>query len=728
MKFPFYFQLEAKDCGPACIRMVAAYYGKKYSLHKLKEICNLSRQGATVLDVVECLKKNHFSASPITISLPELKRMPLPSILHWRQDHYVVLFNIDRDKNYYWIADPAFGKMKMDESELLENWISNDVGVTIALKPNSNFENYLDDEDNTERTSKKIFNLLVSNIDRNRKSMIFIFFLLSTSLIFSWLSPVIFQKTIDNGVLKENLSVVFKMTLFQLLFFVGYTLSSGVSNIILSKINLLASIKYLTEYLYKLVQLPLKFFDTRLNTDLIQRLADQERLQKILVFSSVDSLLVVLNIVVFSSILLYYSVESFFIFFIISLISITWTLLFLKKRRRLDYKRFSIASQNQNSIYELIFGMSEIKINNAHNNMIAKWENVRNLQNRVTLESLYLNYYQSVGSAFVNRVRDILIILLCAYYVISSEMTLGILMTISYILGLLSAPMSQLIQLTRTAQDAANSLDRLNEIQLMPNEDNDKKEQASSPIKKGLAFSNVSFKYTENSNRFIISDVNFEIPQGKITAIVGASGSGKTTLLKLLLSFYYPQKGGIYLDDIELNKINAGSWRKLCGCVMQNGYIFSGSIAENIALADTIPDMDRVVYAARQACIDRFVSMLPNGYNTKIGKIGIDLSGGQTQRILIARAVYNNPQVIILDEATSSLDANNEKQILNNLNDFFKGKTVIIVAHRLSTVKNADNIIVLDGGKIVEKGDHEKLSQDKGYYYELIKNQLELGL
>lgn len=725
-KFPFFSQLEANDCGPTCIQMIAAYYNRQIPLKQIKRMCGISRMGITTLDIIECLKCIGFKTAAVSISLNELEQMPLPAILHWRKEHFVVLYKVDNHK--YFIADPAYGKIKLSEEQFVQSWIGNqNIGIAIPMFPTKDLEVFATEERIEENsTKKKILDLFYAIYKRNSKGVIFASLLLFISIILNWSMPIILQKIIDNGVMKHNMGIVWKLMLLQLCFFCGYTISDSFSSILLTKINFKESVKYLSEYLYKLVKLPISFFDTRLNTDLIQRMEDQERVQTFLTYRFLDLFFAFINVIVFSTILIYYSAFTFLIFFILSSLSILWTLLFLRKRKKLDYNRFYIASQNRNNIYEMIFGMPEIKINNAHEVRISKWSNLQKGMNEITLKSLYLNFYQLIGSSFLNRLRDIFITGLCAYFVINENMTLGVMMTISYVLGQLSGPITQMIQFTQTFQDASISLQRLNEIQ-QKKEENSNDKISIATLQSGFTIEHISFKYVKHSTSYVIDDLSLYIPKRKITALVGSSGSGKTTLIKLLLSFYTPQKGEIRVDNLPLSQINTNSLRDICGVVMQNGYIFSGTIAENIALHEDKIDMERLQYASKTACLYDFIKELPMGYETPIGNSGIDLSGGQKQRLLIARAVYKKPEVIILDEATSSLDAHNELLILNNLNSFFEQRTVIVIAHRLSTVKNADNIIVMEHGKIVEQGTHQILSAQKGIYYNLVKNQLELG-
>ena len=540
--------------------------------------------------------------------------------------------------------------------------------------------------------------------------------------------PVLLRKIVDDGIVAKSFTTTMTLLMMQLVFFGSYSISNAMSTLILTKMNFTLSLKYIGEYLYKLLRLPIKIFDNRLNTDLINRMEDQERIQGFLTYKGIEILIALINLVVFSCLLFYYSKLSFLVFLFLSVLTIVWSVLFLEKRKRLEYDRFYMRSENKNTVYEIVNGMPEIKLNAAEESQIAKWEKSQSKLNNISLSSLYLNYYQITGGTFFNKLRDIIIMGICAYFIISSnDLTIGTMMTISYILGQLSGPVSQLTGIMSSMQDTVNSIERLEEIQKKEDEDNTCKVFPPVQLSCGIKVTKVHFKYINNASKYVINDVSFNIPRGKVTAIVGASGCGKTTLVKLLLSFYYPQLGDIYLDGVKLSEINSHEWRKMCGVVMQNGYIFSGTVAENIALAELAPDMERVRNAAKLACIDDFVETLPMKYQTKIGKVGLEISGGQRQRILIARAIYKNPQFIILDEATSSLDANNERLILKNLDEFFHGKTVVIVAHRLSTVKNADNIIVMDRGRIVEQGTHEKLAHARGLYYELVRNQLELG-
>ena len=462
-------------------------------------------------------------------------------------------------------------------------------------------------------------------------------------------------------------------------------------------------------------------------SDLIQLVDDQDNLKSFFTYEAINVLFVATNFIAFSTILVYYDYKVFLIFLFFTALCIGWFSFFAKKRKTIDYLKFAVSSEGKSSIYELMTGMREIKINSAQRSKIDKVKEAQEKINFYQLKDLYMNFYSTIGISSVNKAKDIVVVVFCSYFVIKEEMTIGVLMTITYLLGQLSDPVNRIMSISRSFLQAKYSLDRLSEIQKTPDENSEKKTDPPA-ISKGITLSNVSFKYPGTYNPYVLKELNLMIPKGKVSAVVGTSGSGKTTLLKLLLSFYYPQKGDLYLDDRKMDSIESDKWRKLCGVVMQDGYIFSGSIAENIAIADTLPDVEKLKIASKIACIDDFIETLPMKYNTKIGNRGIDLSGGQKQRLLIARAVYKNPEFIFFDEATSFLDTKNEYMIMHNLKDFYKEKTVVIVAHRLSTVKDADNILVLDKGRLVEQGTHKELSAQKGHYYKLIKNQLELDV
>ncbi len=543
----------------------------------------------------------------------------------------------------------------------------------------------------------------------------------------NWAIPIFYQRVIDIGVLEKDMAVVWKLFFVQISFFMGYVIGNGISSILLLTINFYIGIEYLSGLLHKIIRLPIKYFDTRLNTDFIQRLDDFGRVQQFLTSTAVEQLFAIVNVIVFSVLLANYSGISLVVFSILSVMAIMWNVFFMQERKYLDYTRFSEQARNRNILYELINGMSDVKINNAQDTQIQAWMQNQEHINKIALRSILLSYKQDIGSSTINRLRDIVIVSVCAYFVIEGDMTLGTLMSVSLILGQLSVPISKLQHLVQDFQSMKSSMERLAEIQLKESEDsNNDADFVKFTLQ--IALKDVDFKYAGSFNPFVFKGLNVTFFKNKTTAIVGNSGSGKSTLLKLILGFYQPEKGAVLVDGLPLKRLDINQWRNKCGVVLQNGYVFSGSIAENIAFGCKEIDDERVKHCARMACIDKFIQRLPNKFNMKIGNGGIELSQGQKQRILIARAIYKNPELLIFDEATSALDTVNERHIMDNLSSFFRERTVIVVAHRLSTVVGADMIIFLDNGKITEQGTHRELVRQRGQYYELIKNQLELDV
>lgn len=724
MKFPFCYQIESKDCGVCCIQMIAAYYKKKYNLDELKESSDITRLGVTIKDIVNISNKIGLKAVPITTSLENLSSLPFPIILYWEKKHFVVLYKIENAE--YHIADPAFGKIKLSKDLFIRKWNNNiNNGIAIAIAPTERFYEFTPSKKtNTYTTIKTLYHKVY---DHNKKRFLIVTILSLLGISFNWFIPILFQKMVDQGINGKDFRIVIIILSSQLAFFIGNFISNWSSSVILSKTNFFIGLSFLSDYVKKLIKLPIDFFDTKVNSDLIERISDHQKVHDFITYNMIGIIFNILNLCVFSSQLLYINIPVFSTFLLFSLIATATSFLFINQRKHINYSLFSLLSENRNSIYELIIGMPEIKINNAGPVKISTWKKILTNLKKVEIKSLELNYKVLFGASFFNRLKDILILGECSYFVINNQMTLGELLSINYILGMLSTPINQITDVIRNYQEIKLSYRRLSDIQKKKDEINNHCSQIFPIITKGYELINVSFKYNGSYNKNVLKNISIQIPLRKVTAIVGASGSGKTTLMKLLLSFYQPQEGCIYVNNEKLQHINIDDFRNRCGVVMQDGYIFSGTIAENIAIAAEKPDMDKIQEAARLACIDNFIETLPMKYDTPIGSNGVNLSGGQKQRLLIARAVYRNPEFIFLDEATSSLDANYEKEIMMHLKDFYKGRTVVVIAHRLSTVKDADNIIVLENGKIIEQGSHITLTQLKGKYYELVKNQLELG-
>ncbi|MDN3548779.1 peptidase domain-containing ABC transporter [Mucilaginibacter aquaedulcis] len=729
-KLKFFHQLEGSDCGPACLAMVTSYHQKKYSVKDIKRVCSVTRTGVTVQDIVNGARKLGFESVGIKATLAELEDVPLPSILFWKQNHFVVLYDVVKSKDdvcTYYLADPGYGKIRLDRDTLTKGWLgTNTQGIAILINPpEQGFTADLRPDPVVRFYKEEFIQSIFRFIGLHRWKYIFSFILTVLGLITNWAIPIVFQQTIDKGIGTKSLHIVWVLLLAQLALFLGNFVSQTFSTLIRTKVNFKLSVSLKENFLNKLMRLPITYFDTRMNAETLQRLGDQGKIQTFVTWRGSDIILSIINIIAFSIILGNINKYVFLIFFLLSIISVVWVSFFFKIRKALEYSLFLRQSENSNSLYEFIMNMPEIKINNAQNTIISKLTTLQEKLNEIELRSLFLNMYQNAGISFLSKLKELIAIALCAFLIIKGELTIGALLSISYILGQLASPITGLVSYLKDAQDADMAQKRINEVYLEKDENDASRISVPTEIEK-IAVENVTFKYPGSFNPFVLHDISFEIPKNKVTAIVGASGSGKTTLLKLLLSYYNPSKGNIRINDSALSSINSEAWRKRCGTVLQDGHIFAGTIAENIALADLTIDSERVMHAAKVACIHDFIYGLPMRYNTKVGSVGIHLSGGQKQRMLVARAVYRNPEFIFFDEATSSLDANNEKQIMENLETFFRGKTVIIIAHRLSTVKNADHIIVLHKGQIVEQGKHESLVDAKGDYFELVRNQLEL--
>lgn len=725
MKFKFFRQLGSNECGIACIRMIVHNYGYSYSYKQIKTLCNdHTRHGVYVQEVVECLRNLEFEACATIVKDVDLVKAPLPIILFWKESHFVVIYKIDIKKNTIYIADPAYGKIKLKFSDITYYTENKNNIVVILANPLSGLSEKKVKIQKDKNQLLFFFKEFFFLSKKHKYKIIFSIILLVIAIVCNWLIPIILQKIVDDGVIVENLHVVKLLVVSQIIVYFGFLSTNSISRLLITNINFQISIDILKRYLYKLVKLPLKLFDSKLNTEYIQRMDDQVVIQNFSTIQIIDIFLSFLNVLVFSLILLYYSLTSFTICILLTAISVIWVLLFLKKRKELNYARFYASSEAKNNLLEIISGMKEIKINNSQYKKINKWEILQKNINNISIKNIYINFYQTMGSSSINISRDILINFICAYSVINGSMTLGTMMTISFILGNLSASINQIVNNISISQDALNAAERLADVYTQEEEKNTENFQIEK-IDKEICLSNVSFKYNRFSSKYILNNININILKGKTTAIVGDSGSGKTTLLKLLLAFYIPQKGNILIDNINLATINPNSWRDLCGAVLQDGYIFSDTILENIALNDEHPDETRVINACKIACINDFIETLPLKYKTIIGNAGLEFSAGQKQRILIARAIYKNPEIIVFDEATSALDSENELKIHNNLTKFFDTKTVIIVAHRLSTVKNADKIVVLNNGEIVEIGNHNELIEKKKYYYNLVRNQID---
>ena len=727
MGFPFYKQIDSRDCGPTSIKIIAKYYAKDISLSELRKYSQTTRLGSSLENLSEAAEKIGFRTLPAKISFDQLKEVPLPAILHWDKKHFVVLYKVAKSKIY--ISDPAHGLLTYRVQEFLTRWIGNNAnekmgeGVVLLMEPTPEF--YAQE---FEMKNEKLgLQFLSKYLTKYREFLIQLFFGLLAGSLLQFLFPFLTQSIVDVGIRNQDINFIYLILAAQLFLFIGKTAVEVIRSWILLHLSTRMNISLISDFFIKLMALPIAFFDSRLTGDIMQRINDHERIERLITSSSLSILFSSINLVVFGLVLAYYNIWVFLIFFIGSLLHFGWIILFLKKREELDYKAFSQISEEQSKVIELINGMQEIKLHNAEKEFRWDWEHLQARLFKLSISGLRINQFQSVGANFINEFKNILITVIAAKLVIDGNITLGMLLAISYIVGQLNSPISELAKFIRDLQDAKISLKRLSEIH------NHEKEETNKENTKFENLTDFNFTIDAIDFRYLGSDVNIlkkvsvNIPENKITAIVGPSGSGKTTLLKILLKYYQPNKGNINVDGISLDTIPHILWRETCGVVMQEGYIFNNTIAKNIAIGVDEIDKQKLNKAVEIANIKNFIEELPLSYNTKIGQDGMGLSTGQKQRILIARAVYKDPKCLFFDEATSALDAENEKIIMQNLDSFFKNKTVLIIAHRLSTVKNADQIVVLDNGKIVETGNHNKLVKAKGAYYNLVKNQLELG-
>lgn len=730
-KVKFYHQLESTDCGAACLCMILSFHGKDVTLSQIKKMFEFTRIGVSIEDIIQVSKNVELNAIPLKLTLSQLNEIPLPAILFWKQEHFIVLENIKFKKNepVYLLSDPSFGKITLEKQLFAKEWQgNNEKGVGVILEPTDDFSlSTISKEEKTSIFKSPFFITALQFLRKNKSKYFGAILLILFSLCANLYIPFTFQRIIDKGIAPKAVQIVYYLLLSQIILFISKFISEFFSNLILTKMNFKLSINLKNELLQKLMKLSINFFDTRLNTETLQRLNDQSKVQNFLTWKGIEFLVNILNIIVFGGILWYFNFIVFLIYFSLSFLSVVWLLFFLKKRAMIEYARFLGQSENNNVVYEFIMNMPEIKINDAQNKIINKILESQKKLNLLELRSLFLNMYQNIGVEFLSKLKEIIAIAICALLIIENKMTLGTLLSITYVLGQLINPVQNVVSLIRDIQDANMANQRIGEIYNNTDEDNNSMQHIEKLEFKNINLNNVAFKYPGNFNNFVLKNISFQIPNSSITALVGSSGSGKTTLLKLLLSYYPATSGNILLDDQNINDVYSNEWRKKCGIVLQDGTIFSGTVAENIAFGAEIIDEEKLIYASNIACLLDFVKNLPMEFNTKIGNSGIELSGGQKQRILIARAVYKNPHYIFFDEATSALDAENEKNIHNNLQHFFKGKTVLIIAHRLSTVKNADQIIVLKNGEIAEIGNHQQLVQNKAHYFNLVKNQLELG-
>ncbi|MGB1039482.1 MAG: peptidase domain-containing ABC transporter, partial [Flavobacteriales bacterium] len=702
--------------------------GKIISLPKLRTLSETTREGSSLKNIADAAEKIGFKTIGVKIDFNKLEEeAPLPVIVHWKQNHFVVVYKIKKGKVF--VADPGHGLLEYTIEEFVSNWIgekatvNTEEGIALVLEATPRLNR---DELDEDSKNKQGFKFLFSYLFKYKKFLIqLIIGLLAGSLI-QLIFPFITQSVVDIGVQNQDMNFIFLLLFAQIALFIGSTTVDLIRGWILLHLSTRINISLVSDFFIKLMNLPIAYFDTKMTGDILQRINDHSRIEQLLTGTSLSVLFSMFNLLIFGGVLAYYDLSIFFVFLFGSALYFAWVMLFLKRRKDLDYKRFSQVSEEQSKVIELINGMQEIKLHNAEKQKRWSWEFIQARLFKIEMKNLSLEQTQNIGAQFINEMKNIFITFLSASLVISGDLTLGMMLSISYIIGQLNSPIMQLVGFVHSLQDTKISLERLGEIHNRDDEETAGEEKISEiDLDQNMELSNLSFRYTGAANN-VLNSLNLTVPANKITAIVGASGSGKTTLMKLMLKFYEPNEGSYKLAGTDVSNISQKTWRNACGVVMQEGYIFNDTISNNIAIGETIIDREKLRKAVKVANIEEYINSLPLGYNTKIGMEGIGLSTGQKQRILIARAVYKDPEILFFDEATSALDAHNERIIMENLNEFFKNKTVIIIAHRLSTVKNAHQIVVLNKGKILEKGNHDSLVKEKGEYYKLVKNQLDL--
>lgn len=727
MKFPFHKQLDTMDCGPSCLQMIAEYYGQYYSLQALREKAYLTRNGVSLRGINSAAKSIGFQTKSLRINWIQLsEQVKLPCIVHWDDNHFIVIYNINRKKDQVLIADPAFGKLKYNKDEFIRHWIVNEKheeGVVLLLETTDEFYRY-----KTEPHNKFSARRLLEYLRPHTRYLILLIIAILMGSSISLTFPFLTQAIVDVGIQGLDTNIILIIFVAQLMLILGQLGNDLFRSWLMLHITTRISLSFLSDFLKKLMKLPIGFFDVKLVGDIMQRINDNRRIQTFLTGTLISSVFAMVTFIIYTIVISQYNLTILAFFLFGSTLYIIWILSFLKKRRELDFRQFKESSSNQSNLIQLVTAMQEIKLNSCEKMKRWEWERIQLKLYQISIKSLTIAQTQEAGGVFINQIKNIVISFMAATAVVKGEMTLGMMIAMQYVLGQLNTPLNQFLSFIQELQDAKISLERLNEIYDKEDEEPIEIEKISDiPYNSDIHFDGVTFCYAGPESERALQNIDLTIEAGKMTAIVGTSGSGKTTLLKLMLGFYSPIYGSIRIGKYPLKAYSERLWRRNCGVVMQEGFIFSDSIANNIGVVDEKPDYKRLRYSAELANIHSFIESLPLGYETKIGGEGNGLSTGQRQRILIARAVYKNPNYIFLDEATNSLDTTNESMIMSNLNKFYTGKTVVIVAHRLSTVKNANKIVVLDKGYIVETGTHEELVRKQGAYYKLIKDQLELN-
>lgn len=730
-KFPSERQMDMMDCGPSSLKIIAKFYGKYYSLQHLRDLCGITREGVSMAGIGYAAEKIGLRSLAAKCSVDDiLYKIPLPAIIHWDNSHFVVVYKTTskRDNSRFYISDPAKGLVDYTIEEFRKRWLINneteEKGFVLLLEPVSDFRQR-ETDDKIER--KKTFENFLAYFKPYRKNFINLFIVMLLVTVMQAALPFISKAVIDVGIQTQDLDFINIVLIANIAIIVSITLSNAVRDWILQHVTARVNIALISDYLIKLMKLPVTFFENKMTGDILQRANDHERIRSFIMNNSINLIFSCITFLVFAIILLIYNDSIFYIFLGGSILYVLWVLAFFSIRKKLDWEFFELTAKNQSYWVETIGSIQDIKINNYERAKRWKWENIQARLYKVNLRVLGINNTQNLGAQFIDSLKNLLITFFCARAVIAGEITFGVMISTQFIIGMLNAPVTQFIQFIIGFQIAQISFLRLNEIHQLPDEDEDVGQNSiDMPKNKSLILNNVLFQYAPTTTP-VLKGIRLLIPEGKVTAIVGDSGSGKSTLLKLILRIYKPTYGEILIGNMNINNISLKQWREKCGAVMQDGKIFNDTILNNIVLDDENVNLENLKKAVEVANIANEIEQLPLGYQTKMGEQGRGLSGGQKQRVLIARALYKNPDYLFFDEATNALDTINEQKIVSALDDIFKGKTVIVVAHRLSTIRKADQIVVMKNGTIVEIGNHNTLLERKGQYYELVKTQADLG-
>lgn len=717
----FIRQFDQMDCGPACVRMVASHFGRNYPLSYLRSLSCLTREGVSVAGIRNALEAIGFECATFEMSVNQLMQdCPMPTILYWEQRHFVVLERI-KHTNRFVVCDPAFGRHTMRQEDFEKCWLNGEKGVVIAIDPTDEFYSKAGIQQHHSFTDFAKKYILPYKLQLLQS-----FLAMFVGMLLGLVAPFLTQAVVDQGIAARNIGLIYDILIAQLALFTGQFIMSIIGSWVTLYMSAHISIVILRDYLSKLLRLPISFFDTKSVGDYQQRLGDHSRLQSFMTGNTLSLLFSFFSVPFYLVIIALYSPVILLAFLVFTILSTAWMSYFFRKRKALDYEQFALSSGNQTKLYELMSGIIDIKVNGLADYKLTEWESLQQKQYAMSQKSLKLSQIQNTGFTIINQLRSIITTCWIALCVVEGSLTLGMMMSISAIIGMVSGPLGQMIDFLQQYQDAKISLERSQEVHLSENEDNDNQEDIPKDQPLDIRLDDVTFSYAGREGKPALSDISLTIPAGKMTAIVGESGSGKTTLMKLLLKFYNPTNGNIYIGGKPLNDYTAESIRQATGIVMQDNFLFSDSIRQNIVMGEEY-DADRLTRAASTACLEDLISRHPLGLEMKVGSEGLGVSGGEKQRIMIARAAYKNPFYLMMDEATSSLDAENEARITENLDRQFQGRTRVVIAHRLSTVRNADNIIVLRHGRVVEQGTHEQLVALQGYYFTLIQNQLELA-